>query len=995
MHLLKSHINPSLLLRLFLTISCLGIGVSYAQLDTKHYIPPVFGKEDLGEHYLVLGTPVSSSFNVTVSDGAGNLIATIPISSSSSSTTLIGTDLSSPFLVSPYQLNSPISFGKGLVLTAPEPFYASIRVKVSAQAGSLTSKGKKAALGREFRTGHMYNNNGYIDGKSNVISFMATENNTTVTVSDIKPGVIFQGTTTSGVPETSNDITVTLNAGQSYVIAANLNHPNAMNNTNGVNGTKISSDKDIAVNCGTWLGGNPRDGTSSTGAILEGRDVGIDQIVPKENIGDEYVLIKGYGVDNERVIVVASEDNTQLFLNGSSSPIATLNNAGDFHVIEGTTFSGNDNLFLQSSHPVFVTQTLNGADGYSDDNERQAGINFLPPVKCTGSKEVTIPNAAFIGAAYVSIIAEAGATVAVNGNNIGTGDPVPGTSNYVTYKLSGYSGDVKIVSSDLIRVALLNLSGNIGAAGYYSGFSKDINLSGSFLNNDQYADEEIVEGCGLATFTIERSSLFADVAETININVSGVATEGVDFSDVPNQIVLAVGQTSTSFQIEAYSDALLEGDENVILELVPVGDICESDELEFIIKDVQDLEVILDDSNVQCPGDDIILQAQVTGGAQPYCYEWNTGATTETISVSPTTTQTYSVTVTDVCKVDTVVASALVEVPTYELNIFSTNDTAVLCPYTEMIVAAEANGGLPQYQYDWFVNDQFQGSGPVLDIAPPVTTQFIVHVSDQCGLATTDTVNITVITPLMELEVPTDIQACPYDSSEIWVTVSGGLPPFEYFWTHSGETTDHITVNPGWTTTYTITVQDACATYTVDAHPKVEVLKPEADFYILSGTQMENLPVHFANNSSGGNFWYWDLDNGATSTQFAPGTTYQEDGMYEVMLIATNNLGCRDTAIKNIFIQPEFYFYAPNAFTPNADTYNNLYEVSVIGAQQFEFFLFNRWGEVIFSTTDPNFQWDGTYNDVLVEDGLYIYKCKVVGDDHQSREFSGHITVLK
>ena len=993
MNLLKGHIQPSYILLSLIAI-CV-IGVTNAQLDTKHYIPPMFGKEDLGEHYLVLGTPVNSTFNVTVKDGAGNLIATIPISSSSSSTTLLGSEFSSPFMVSPMQLNTPLSSNKGLILSAPEPFYASVRVTVSAQAGSLTSKGEKAALGREFRTGHMYNNNGYTEGKSNVISFMATQNNTTVTVSDINPGVIFNGTATSGTPETSNDFTVNLDAGESYVIAANFNNPNAITNMNGVNGTKISSNKDIVVNCGTWLGGNARSGTSPSGTVLQGRDIGIDQIVPKENIGDEYVLIKGYGVDNERVIVVAAENNTQLFINGSSNPIATLANAGDFYVIEGSSFSGNDNLYLKSSQPVFVTQTLNGGDGYSDDNERQAGINFLPPVKCTGSKEVTIPDAAFIGTAYVSIIAEAGASVTVNGNNVGAGDPVPGTSNYVTYKLSGYSGDVKIASSDLIRVALLNLNGNIGAAGYFSGFSKEINLSASYLNNDQYADEEIVEGCGLATITIERSSLFADVAETININLAGSATEGVDYSNVPNQVMFNVGQTTTSFQIEAFADNLTEGDENVIIELTVAGDACESDELEFVIKDVEDIQVMLDDSNVQCPGDDIILQAQVSGGAQPYSYLWNTGETTESISVSPTITQTYAVLVTDVCKTDTVNASALVEVPTYELNIFSSNDTAVLCPYTDMIIASEVTGGLPAYQYEWYANNEFQGSGPVLSISPPVTTQFIVHVSDQCGLNSTDTVNISVITPLMELEVPTDIQICPYDSTDIWVNVSGGLPPFEYYWQHSGESTNMVTVNPGWSTNYTVTVQDACATYSVDGHPKVEVLKPEADFYVLSSSQMENLPIYFANNSSGGNFWNWNFGNGETSTQFAPGTTFSEDGVYEVMLIATNNLGCKDTAIKEIYIKPEFYFFAPNAFTPNGDGQNSLYEVSVIGATEFEFYIYNRWGENILYTTDQYFQWDGTYKNVLVEDGVYIYKCKIIGEDLMPRTFSGHITILK
>ncbi|MBD3638005.1 MAG: gliding motility-associated C-terminal domain-containing protein [Crocinitomicaceae bacterium] len=979
---------------LLVVVLCAYCSVSSAQLDTKHYIPPMFGKEDLGTHYLVLGTPVTSTFNVTVKDGAGNIITTIPISSGSSSTTQIGTELNSPFLVSESQLNTPVA-NKGLILTAPEPFYASVRVKVAAQAGSLTSKGEKAAVGTEFRTGHMFNNTGYINGKSNVISFMATENNTTVTISDISPGVMFRSTNFYGSPLTTNDITVTLNAGESYVLAAYFDENNTTNNNvNGVNGTLITSDKGIVVNCGTWLGGNARSGTQPTDPVAEGRDIGIDQIVPKENIGDEYVLIKGFGVENERTFVVASEDNTQIYLGGASAPVATLN-AGDFHVIEGTSFSGNNNLYLTASSPVFVTQTLNGADGYTDDNERQAGIIFLPPVKCTGAKEVTIPNAAFIGTAYISIIADVGASVTVNGNPISGGLSVPGTPDYVTYQVSGYSGDVKISSDKLVRVALLNLDGNIGAAGYFSGFSKDINLTASYQNNTQVTNDEISEGCGLATITIERSSLEANSTQTVNLNVLGTATEGVDYTTIPNQLTFAVGQTIITLPVEAFSDNLTEGDESVILELTLDGQVCGSDELAFIIKDVQDINVVLDDSNVQCPGDDVALTAIVTGGVQPYEYIWSNGSSSEFITVTPDSTSTYSVTVTDICQMDSSSTSAVVNVPTYNLIIQSSNDTSVLCPYTEMIIASEATGGLPDYNYQWFEDGQYILNGPVLSISPAESTDYIVVITDQCGLETQDTVSIQVQTPLMELTVPEDIVACPYDTSTVWVDVSGGLAPYEYYWSHSGETTAGVAVNPGWTTTYTVTVTDACNSYALNAHPKVEVIKPNADFEVLSTTQMENLPVYFDNTTSGGNSWFWNFGNGESSTEFAPGTTFEENGIYVVTLIATNSLGCKDTATKEIRIKPEYYFFAPNAFTPNGDSFNNYCSVSVIGALGFEFTLYNRWGEQILYTTDQYFQWDGSYQGLPVDDGVYTYRCTVRNDAGEIFEYVGHVAVLK
>ena len=78
--------------------------------------------------------------------------------------------------------------------------------------------------------------------------------------------------------------------------AAFINEAGAIENLNGVNGTHITSDKPVAVTTGSWLGGNP----IVSGLPSTGRDIGTDQIVPINVIGNEYVLIKGEGIDNEK-----------------------------------------------------------------------------------------------------------------------------------------------------------------------------------------------------------------------------------------------------------------------------------------------------------------------------------------------------------------------------------------------------------------------------------------------------------------------------------------------------------------------------------------------------------------------------------------------------------------------------------------------------------------------------------------------------------------------
>jgi len=595
---------------LFFTV-VLSACTAYCQLDVKHYIPPVFGREDFGCHYAVLSTPSITPFNVTITDGAGTLINTVAISAAASLSVPIDCDTSSQFLVTESELNS-IRADKGLILEAPEAFYVNFRVFADPQAMSLTSKGRNAALGMDFRTGHMYNHSGDDWRKSNVFGIMATEDNTTINISDISPGVIFRGTVPTGSPLTSPDVMIVLDEGETYVMAAFLDEVAATNNINGVNGTHITSDKPICVNSGTWLGGNALVG----GSPGPGRDIGIDQIVPIDKIGNEYVLIKGEGIDNEKTMVIGTVNGTDIFLDGSATPTTTIN-SGEYYVIDGAVFSINDNLYLQTSEDVFVYQMTNGGNGLTDDNERQCGLNFLPPVGCSGSKDVRLPNVDSIGTALINIIANAGSNVYVNGILQGPGDAVTGTSDYVTYKLAaGYTGDVQVSSDDLARVGLINLSGNIGAAGYFSGFTKDVTVQTETINSDGVA----LEGCIPASFTFS----IADPSPTdtdISYWVMGSATNGVDYQYIDTILTIPAGQTSASVIINSIQDGIVEGQESIYIIYQP--DACSPiDTAELLIDDAQPIEFDLNGTDLLCHEDSTgIIAVNAVGGFPPYTYE--------------------------------------------------------------------------------------------------------------------------------------------------------------------------------------------------------------------------------------------------------------------------------------------------------------------------------------------------------------------------------------
>jgi gliding motility-associated-like protein len=369
---------------------------------------------------------------------------------------------------------------------------------------------------------------------------------------------------------------------------------------------------------------------------------------------------------------------------------------------------------------------------------------------------------------------------------------------------------------------------------------------------------------------------------------------------------------------------------------------------------------------------------------------------TETVVVGPNTTTTYTVTVNDACLNVPASGNATVTVPLYPpISIITSPDTSVLCPNTPVLLVAEATGGEGTFTYTWMEGSTVLSSGPLVNVSPMVTTTYTVLIEDGCGSPVAEDVTVTVIASVLELQMSPDQLICPGDTAEIWVIASEGLGNYTYYWLHSGETTSNVFVSPSYTQTYTVSVEDDCHTYSIEGVTMVEVVRPEANFAVLNNEPMENLLVSFQNLSVGGVSWNWDLGNGETSLMNSPTTTYAGSGWYNVTLVAYNEIGCTDTVTKPIYIKPEFYFYAPNAFTPDNNRFNNTYGVSVIGATDFLFQIYDRWGELIYQTTDQYFRWNGTYNGYVVSDNVLVYKCRVIDREENAHEYTGTITILR
>lgn len=218
--------------------------------------------------------------------------------------------------------------------------------------------------------------------------------------------------------------------------------------------------------------------------------------------------------------------------------------------------------------------------------------------------------------------------------------------------------------------------------------------------------------------------------------------------------------------------------------------------------------------------------------------------------------------------------------------------------------------------------------------------------------------------------------------------------------TGEGIETAHIYEEPGqYTVTVDITSPIGCeASETFEG--LVNVLpSPIADFdFNPKVISQFNRQVRFTDQSSGASFWEWDFGGVGNTLLPDPTFVFPDTGIYEVQLIVTHPSGCQDTIVKIIDVEPEVRYFLPNAFSPNEDGLNDDYR----GTGTFEYMenflmtIWNRWGEEVFKSTDPNLGWNGRYNNrgKLAPVGVYVVLVEYEDARGNKREIKGFATLV-
>ncbi len=381
---------------------------------------------------------------------------------------------------------------------------------------------------------------------------------------------------------------------------------------------------------------------------------------------------------------------------------------------------------------------------------------------------------------------------------------------------------------------------------------------------------------------------------------------------------------------------------------------------EFILAN-KSIHVNLSGNNSVCYGNSDTLVA--TGGVN---YLWSTGATSGSITVTPVSTTTYSVSISNgSCKIDT---SKVVQVK--PMPVAAVKGISTICSGDSTLLIA--NAGL---SYSWSTGATTSG----IYMQPAISTTYTLSISNGTCQKDTDIVVTVNDKPKGELSGNTSICS----GSNTLLTASGGT---FYKW-NTGASTSSITV--AIASKYSVVImQNGCTDTlsTVIIVNPLPVLNACCDSTIAFG---QNVQL----TSSGGSTYLWSPSQGlncntCTDPVASPlvSTTYT--------LTVTSDSGCNSQQTITIDVSCGTVF-VPDAFSPNGDGQNDILYVRGDCINTIYFKVFDRWGNKVFETNDKNTGWDGRCRGQAMNSGSYVYYITATLYDGTTQTKKGNVALVR
>jgi len=384
-----------------------------------------------------------------------------------------------------------------------------------------------------------------------------------------------------------------------------------------------------------------------------------------------------------------------------------------------------------------------------------------------------------------------------------------------------------------------------------------------------------------------------------------------------------------------------------------------------------------------------------SGNANAWNYSWfgNTNA----IGNGPTLSSTFALdtdialSVVDVCG-QSASATTTVDITNPAVTVSLGDDINASC-IDDTELNAQINGGSGGETFQWIIDETVEAGTPTFTVQSFETIDVIVNLTDACSEIARDTVTIFIPDTPLSISVADDTLICPGQSAVLYASAEGGESPYAFSWNNDffGEVVD---VDPEATTNYHLVVRDICGRQ-LESDMIVELNPVIANFSFTGlgddAYSFTALPLPACDNC----VYIWNF--GDETTAYDSVAAHQYDGLsdYTPTLTIITEIGCTNT--QDALIQGPAYFYVPSAFTPNGDGLNDVFEVVGTSIAEYELTIFNRWGNVIFHSTNPEEVWvgDTSAGDFYVPNASYNYVLRIKGFDTETIQRTGEINIMR
>lgn len=424
-------------------------------------------------------------------------------------------------------------------------------------------------------------------------------------------------------------------------------------------------------------------------------------------------------------------------------------------------------------------------------------------------------------------------------------------------------------------------------------------------------------------------------------------------------------------------------------------------------------EVMLTVSNdtTICIGGTATLVAYASGGTGPYTFDWNGGTWTgSSISDQPVGQTTYTVVAIDANGCGSAPQTVTVNInPPLSMTI-SPNDS--ICPGENANISATASGGNGgPYNFNWTNNDGtgWTFNGDNTNVNPTTSAWYYAAITDGCSTpAVIDSVLIYVHDAPAVTFIADTVAGC----EPLTVTFTNTTNPAQLggscIWDFGdsstpvdacGQVTHTYTTAGVYDVTLTVTASYGC-TGTTTVNQMINVYPiPTADFsFSPEPATIVDPTIYFEDLSTGAATWDWTFGELGSSNEQNPSFEFPAPGTYPVELIVTSQYGCTSSIMDSVQIDDVFSLYVPNAFTPDGDGVNDVFLPIIMGAddKDYTFFIFNRWGELIWEAHHLDIGWDGMSKGQMSKTDVYVWKINVAdAQTNEVHEYVGHVTLLK